>query len=1555
MRRWPMHALWAEGLALVVAMGAAPGLGTPAGAEESRGSPPVGEPAAIEQHTVGLITGDTVTIDVFDDGRRGLDVRLAKRDGYQATYEVLDEDGRLYVIPSDVAALVPDTLDRELFNVTKLVEYGYDTERGLPVIVVAPESPGEFRTTRGPSLTSAPGVADPTPLASIAGVAATVDSSGPEFWQALTDTRDELAVRTTSGPLAGIGKIWLDEQIEVALDESVPMVGAPDAWAVGYDGSGLKVAVLDTGIDVTHPDFAGRIAGVENFTFSRDGFDRYGHGTHVAGIIAGSGAAQDGTYTGVAPGASLLSGKVLGDDGTGLSSWLIQGMEWAVQAGADVVNMSIGSSSPSNGLDLQSTAIDRLTEQHDVLFVVSAGNLGPGSWTISSPGAASAALTVGAVDRAGDMPGFSSRGPRLVPNLRRLIGGEFAIKPDITAPGVRIASARARDTSLGSPVSEHYTRASGTSMAAPHVAGAAAILRQQRPDLDAAGLKSALVTTAVPNRQLAVYQQGGGRLDIPAALDAPVAVSPAPLDFGSFEYPYDEAAPVSADLTYTNLLDEPVTLDLSFDVTSPEAGPPGDTVLDIATDRLDLMPGESAELTVTLDPRDGEFGMYGGYLVATDSAGAVVSRVPTGFWFEPPTYTLTIEGIDKAGNPAGGPGSRVDVVDTRDLNTFSGSANFFNSGGTVTIEVPHGTYRVAAMFQDSLAGQELSLVTVPDLAVTEDMTLVLDARTANEVTVETPHQEAGRLPNADVMIGYRMETAAGQSLSRVFTGNATAGLYIAAAEPPALGSLDVFTRQLLGTGDSTVLYDLVLMESDGIPEDLHYVVAGDELAAVTNGYHSDLPHQVVFSTRFLELPGWNGPDLGISHSFNVPVERTDYYVGGVGAHRHRVNLNGANLPTLFTASRSYTAGEQRSRSWFARPMAPGLREAAVRRGDTLHVSVSPWIDAGGNALEEREGPTGYSFFQDGALVASGTGPDSLPLSSDPAEYRLELSAGTDRSWWQTSTAATTAWTWRSARPAGAGSQIAPLLEVDYDIELDLTNTVLVPEDRGGPPVIGVDLHHRPGAGGGPIAGARLWTSYDDGATWRERPGKSLGDGHYEFVLDSRDGGFASLKVEGWDADGNRVEQEIIDAFRLPHRAPEPDLTGTTERVSVASDGTQANRGSSAPPAMSADGRYVAFSSIATNLVPGDATVAGGVFVHDRRAGTTERVSVASDGTPATGNAPAITPDGRYVAFASFDDTLVPDDTNDRSDVFVHDRETGETERVSVASDGSEGDAGTSSSPPAISADGRYVAFAGYATNLVPGDTNSTQDVFVHDRHTGTTERVSVAGDGTETPRFYSSSNPTISAGGRYVAFQSSAANLVPGDTNSTQDIFVHDRETGETERVSVASDGSESELYGFSSNPAMSGDGRFVAFQSSASTLVPGDTNNMADVFVHDRQTGTTERVSLTVDGAQSNGYSGGPAISADGRYVGFPSGATNLVPGDTNTFWDVFVHDRDTGATERVSVSAGGTEANQTSGSTPALNADGRQVAFVSSASNLVPGDTNGQSDVFVRDRGEE
>ena len=404
-------------------------------------------------------------------------------------------------------------------------------------------------------------------------------------------------------------------------------------------------------------------------------------------------------------------------------------------------------------------------------------------------------------------------------------------------------------------------------------------------------------------------------------------------------------------------------------------------------------------------------------------------------------------------------------------------------------------------------------------------------------------------------------------------------------------------------------------------------------------------------------------------------------------------------------------------------------------------------------------------------------------------------------------------------------------------------------------------------------------------------------------------------------------------------------TGITERVSVASDGTQTDSDSFCP-SISADGRYVAFVSEAWNLVPGDTNWVSDIFVHDRQTGTVERMSVASNSTEANeySDYPSISADGRYVAFMSYASNLVPGDTNWGSDIFVHDRQSGSTERASVASDGTQ--ANYDSESPSISADGRYVAFQSNASSLVPGDTNGT-DIFVYDRQSGTTARVSVASDGTQAD--YGSERPSISADGRYVAFESAASNLVSGDTNGVRDIFVHDGQAGTTERVSVALEGTEANDY--SDDTSISADGRYAAFESYASNLVPGDTNGVRDIFVYDRQSGTTERVSVAFEGTEANDYSDGPSISADGRYVAFESAASNLVPGDTNEVRDIFVYDRQSGTTERVSVAYDSTETNDFSGA-PSISADGRYVAFVSAASNLVPGDTNGTGDIFVHDR---
>lgn len=357
-------------------------------------------------------------------------------------------------------------------------------------------------------------------------------------------------------------------------------------------------------------------------------------------------------------------------------------------------------------------------------------------------------------------------------------------------------------------------------------------------------------------------------------------------------------------------------------------------------------------------------------------------------------------------------------------------------------------------------------------------------------------------------------------------------------------------------------------------------------------------------------------------------------------------------------------------------------------------------------------------------------------------------------------------------------------------------------------------------------------------------------------------------------------------------------TGQTTRVSKASNGKEGNE-PSYRPAISNDGNVIAFVSLATNLVLGDTNNKGDIFVHTRSTGQTKRVSVASNGEQANGasNHPAISGDGRYVAFTSQASNLVAGDSNNAMDIFVHDLQDGITTRVSVDSDGVQAN-GDSWWRVAISEDGRYVAFSSAATNLVSGDTNGSSDIFRHDRITGETIRISLTFEGREVNS--GSINPSISADGNLIAFESSATNLVSGITNWYGDIFVRDVLASQTVRVSISSNGLESNDNSFF--PKISADGRFVSFESYATNLVDGDTNGVLDIYTHDRVTGVTNRVSVSSEGVEGNGHSFyGHAISDDGRFVVFGSEASNLVPGDTNGHADIFLHDQNYESDETV------------------------------------------------------
>ena len=428
----------------------------------------------------------------------------------------------------------------------------------------------------------------------------------------------------------------------------------------------------------------------------------------------------------------------------------------------------------------------------------------------------------------------------------------------------------------------------------------------------------------------------------------------------------------------------------------------------------------------------------------------------------------------------------------------------------------------------------------------------------------------------------------------------------------------------------------------------------------------------------------------------------------------------------------------------------------------------------------------------------------------------------------------------------------------------------------------------------------------------------------------------------------------MDPAAMPRLAPLsalllalPAAAQSTTRVSVDSLGTEA-LGPSFGPAISQDGRFGAFESPAANLVANDTSGAGDIFVVEFATGIVERVSLSTTGAEANESCyrPSLSHEGRFVAFHSAASTLVANDTNGTSDVFVRDRLLGTTQLVSAAPGGAPGN--SLSSFAAISADGRFVAFASLASDLVPGDTNNTTDVFVRDLALGTTERVSVASGGSQSDGY--STFPAISADGRFVAFQSVATNLVPGDGNGVADVFVRDRLLGTTERASVAPLGGDGDAS--STMAAISADGRFVAFQSQATNLDPGDTNGTDDVYVRDRVAGATLRASVSISGGQPDQPCVSPSISADGRCVAFVCQSEVLIPGDSNLVRDVILHDMVSGNLERLCVDSNGLESTDMS-TAVALDGSGTRALFLSYADNLVANDTNGAPDVFLRARG--
>ncbi len=714
-------------------------------------TPEAASPTAIgPSRTLTLITGDQVI--VTGDGQAGLtflpDPTRRPHGAFTST-----RNGRLHIVPNDMLGLVPRVLDWSLFDVQALAAQQDRLARlgrsGSLRVITA----GNSNSTVGRQLSAASTAGNSTSLAGIDARAQTLTlAQARRVGASLVQAHRSVASAAASGPermqqtlrQVAPSTMWLDRAVQLSpeqrsgqaaasfpaasgWDTNLTQMGAPQAWQAKLTGKGTTIAVLDTGVDPNHPDLKGKVADSQTFAMmSADSGDHMGHGTHVAALAAGAGKVAPTQRRGVAYEAKILNGKVLDDNGGGFESDIMAGMQWAAQTKkASVVSMSLGGFVMFEN-DPMSVMVDRLTASTGSLFVVAAGNAGQG--TVGSPGMADQALTVGAVDARGALAPFSSYGRQYGPG----------IKPEITAPGVDIISA-CTTTMQPEPCQGPFLSMSGTSMATPQVAGAAALVRQAHPSWTPAQVKAALVGTAVTNPDESVRMQGGGLVNIPAAAADVVVPLTSTVDAGSYSL-NRQTPPVTRTLTWANTSTTAVNLALSLDndPATPRA------LASVTPSMITVPAGGRANATLTVRPGalSGP-GYYGGEVVATPvQANAAVDR-PDGIAFQvqvkPRSHTVTMKFLDESGLPASMVAPQMlDLANYQRGYQVPIGTQVEPDGVVRLTDVPEGTYWLSSVWATMSAGLDplrYHWRVLPQLDVTSDVSVVFDGKASTPIRV----------------------------------------------------------------------------------------------------------------------------------------------------------------------------------------------------------------------------------------------------------------------------------------------------------------------------------------------------------------------------------------------------------------------------------------------------------------------------------------------------------------------------------------------------------------------------------------------------------------------------------------------------------------------------------------------------------------------------------------------------------------------------------------------------------------------------------------------------
>jgi subtilisin family serine protease len=1040
---------------------------------------------------VTLITGDRAT--VTKDAAGAPRVTMTAVGSNPSSFTTLRRGKDIYVVPASVERLVPDTLDLELFNVTGLLAQGYGDAATdeLPVII------------RGGASVRAAGT-DARTLSSIGATAVRLPK--------------KTGFATTLARAAGGMKVWLDRRVTAAeLDDNLTRIGAPQAWDAGLTGAGVDVAVLDTGIDGNHPDLRGKVVRQANFTDDPTAEDGHGHGTHVASIIGGSGAAAGGARKGVAYGARLLSGKVLGADGRGQLSWLIRGMEWAAAQGADVANISLGGEA-GDGDDPTAQALDVLSKETGTLFVVAAGNSGPGFATIGTPGIAASALTVGAANADGIPAYFSGQGPTQ---------GSYRAKPDLTAPGVDITGAL-----LGS---EGYTQLSGTSQATPHVTGAAALLRQEHPDWDWQRIKNTLMTTADAKTGTPTpYGEGAGLLDIPGAMTDTLHVDRGNVDFGYLKHG-SNTKPRDITLHLTNDGTAPETVSFADSERDPAGEPAAANLVTVTPETVTVPAGKTAAVTVTLTPANGGKGVYTGAVVLARQ-GKQSTRMPLAFYNEAPRQDISLTVLNRRGEP--------DAYGTVWLANMAGM--YPETGGGFTVlqldENGQGTARMApgpisavARVVTPAAGNQpesVSFAGNPELTLDRDLSYTIDARKAKQLKPITI--EGARTSVSTVSIHYGRQGARAD-------GGLSDGIY-ATGEELARGTVFVQPTKPVRTGRATweTHWELdrgndqyaAVLNTPSIQDPPTFRAKQSSFARVDADYRtlgrpdSYLTYRQPFTDLVYVTGNW-------VHPLSAPTKRTEWVTASASVQwRQCVAGPQEGVAVLCQPTTTYRPGERRPAVWFRAPV-PAVTWASHNRdrmelpidlSDGTHEGSLREIDAAGNQT--------YRLYRDNVELPRVNDSWYFDTPPDPAMFRLEHTSTPDTARLPIGSSTSTVWTFPSQAPTDpeAWDTKPRLLSVEYQPGAD---------GQGRLPVwhifdLGVrvtswsagETRLEPGS-------LRFWASADRGVHWHTGMVIPNRDGTYRVIvpgLVTKPTQKVSVRAMATAKEGRTINQTVIDAY-----------------------------------------------------------------------------------------------------------------------------------------------------------------------------------------------------------------------------------------------------------------------------------------------------------------------------------------------------------------------------------------------------------------------------------------